>query len=185
MYVKVVEIDIWSIWQSEVGRDGRMKNRFPWVHITTGELRKALCIKCWKSGCYLWVHTFLCKTEGYFGWRILHSSGVNNGRMCEKQRFITRTISSLCTLCECTLSLMLYCICNYFRKLNIYTFRRFLLSTPVNFLFNTAVIFSPLRKEGFTFPLHKPNIMSGMRFPAFTFNLSPPVTKPSAKISMF
>ena len=103
----------------------------------------------------------------------------------EKQHFITRTISSLCTLCECTLSLMLRFTCNYFRKLKHYTFRRFLLSTPVNFLFNTTVIFSPLRKKGFTFPSHKPNIMSGMRFPAFAFNLSPPVTKPGAKISMF
>lgn len=153
-----------------------MKNRFPWIHVTSGELRKALGIKCWKRGCYLWVYTFLCKNEGYFGWRILHSFGVKNGRMCEKQRFIAGTTSSLCTLCECTLSVMLCFTCNYSRKLNLYTFRRFLLSNPVNFLFSTTVILSPLRKKGFTFQLHKPNIMSGMRVPAFAFNLSPPVT---------
>jgi len=90
-----------------------------------------------------------------------------------------------CTLCGCTLSLMLCFTGNYIRKLNIYTFRRFLLSISVHFLFSTTVIFFPLHKKGFTFPLHKPNIMSGMRFPAFTCNLSPPVTKPGAKSSVF
>jgi len=141
--VREVEIDIWSIWQSEVGRDGRMNNWFPWIHITTGELQKVLYIKCWKPGCYLWVYTFVCTNEVYFGWWILHSSGVNDGRMSEKQRFITRTTSSLCTL-----SLMLCLTCNYFRKLNTYTFRRFLLSTPVKFLFNTTVIPPPFVRKG-------------------------------------
>jgi len=31
--------------QSVVGKDERMKNRFPWVLTKAGELRKALCIK--------------------------------------------------------------------------------------------------------------------------------------------
>jgi hypothetical protein len=130
-------------------------------------------LKAWMI--FVSLHIF-CKTEGYFGWRILHTSGVNNGRMCEKRLFITGTTSSLCTLCEFTLPLMLYFTCNYFRKFNKYTFRRVLLSTPVNFLFCTAVIFSALRKKCITFSLHKLNIMFGMRFPAFTFNLSPLVT---------